>query len=114
MAHSRHPCRSTSRGRSPQPIAEVLSELISRRGYGRVQASNQLHHAWCQAVGKSLAQFSRPGKLRGNTLEVVVADSTLVQEFTFQKIQLLEALNGQLEHHDIRELRFRVGAIDSP
>ena len=45
-------------------------------------------------------------------LEVIVANSTLMQEFTFQKPELLKALARLLPEQGIDDLRFRVGTID--
>ena len=41
--------------------------------------------AWREAAGPLAAKYTRPGQLRRGTLEVVVANSTLVQELGFQK-----------------------------
>ena len=45
-------------------------------------------------------------------LEVTVSNSTIVQELTFQKQQILAELQAELPDANIRDLRFRVGTID--
>jgi hypothetical protein len=45
-------------------------------------------------------------------LEVVVANSTLMQELGFQKQDLLGALAKLLPDEGIKNLRFRVGNIE--
>ena len=97
--------------RMPKPIGDVLDELIVRRGYGRLQASDQLRQAWCSAAGATLSQFSELGPIRRGTLEVVVANSTLMQEFAFAKQNILEELQRELPEMEIQDLRFRVGAV---
>ena len=97
--------------RMPKPIGDVLDELIVRRGYGRLQANDQLQQAWCTAAGATLSQFSELGPLRRGTLEVVVANSTLMQEFAFAKQNILDALQHELPEMAIQDLRFRVGAV---
>ncbi len=96
----------------PIPIAEVLSELMSRRGFARVRSAEALGNAWREAAGDLLAGYSRVGDIRGGKLDVIVANSTLVQELTFQKSAILKRLADQLPNQRIRDLRFRVGAID--
>jgi len=96
----------------PVAMAEVMSELLVRRGYARLQSSSYLSDAWNGAVEESLAVCSRPARLRGTTLEVVVSDSTLVQELTLRKADLMARLNGQLGEESVREIRFRVGLIE--
>jgi hypothetical protein len=56
-------------------------------------------------------QYTRIGALRRGTLEVIVLNSTLVQELTFQKATLLKALNQSLPEQGIRDLRFRLGTL---
>ena len=45
-----------------------------------------------EAAGPLVAKYTRPGQVRRGTLEVVVANSTLMQELGFQKRDLLDAL----------------------
>jgi predicted nucleic acid-binding Zn ribbon protein len=98
--------------RGPQAIGNVLSELMSRRGYARVQSAAAYDSAWREAAGTLAAQYSRVGQLRRGTLEVVVANSTLMQELGFQKEALLMRLAELLPDEGIKSLRFRVGNIE--
>ena len=98
--------------RGPQTIGNVLSELMARRGYARSQSAEAFDAAWREAAGPLAAKYTRPGQLRGGTLEVVVANSTLMQELGFQKKGLLEALAKLLPDEGIKNLRFRVGNIE--
>jgi predicted nucleic acid-binding Zn ribbon protein len=98
--------------RGPQTIGNVLSELMARRGYGRIQSAETYEEAWRQAAGPMLAKYTRVGPLRRGTLEIMVANSTLVQELGFQKQKLLEALAKALPDEGIKNLRFRTGNVD--
>jgi predicted nucleic acid-binding Zn ribbon protein len=95
----------------PQKIANILADLLARRGYGRVQSTEAYEEAWRQAAGPLAAQYTRVGALKRGALEVTVLNSTLVQELTFQKAALLATLNQLLPEQGIRDLRFRLGAI---
>ena len=95
----------------PQRINNILAELIARRGFGRVQTTANYEDAWRQAAGPLAAQFTRLGSFKRGTLEIVVANSTLVQELTFQKATLLASLQKLLPEQNFRGLRFRVGAL---
>ena len=97
--------------RGPERIGNILSELLARRGYARVQGAAEYDAAWGEAAGPLAAQYSRVGGLRRGKLEVVVANSTLVQELVFQKPALLKALARLLPEQGIEDLRFRVGVI---
>ena len=98
--------------RSPQTIGNVLSELMSRRGYARVQSAAAYDAAWHEAAGPLAAKYTRVGQLRRGTLEVIVANSTLVQELGFQKQTLLQSLAELLPDEGIKNIRFRTGNIE--
>lgn len=38
--------------RGPRPLSEILGELFTLRGYGRLQARQELEDAWNAAVGE--------------------------------------------------------------
>jgi predicted nucleic acid-binding Zn ribbon protein len=97
--------------RGPAAIGDVLSELMARRGFARVQSAVAYDAAWREACGPLVSQYTRVGSLRRNTLEIVVANSTLVQELGFQKIELLQSLARLLPEEGIKNLRFRVGSV---
>jgi hypothetical protein len=100
-----------SYAKRPKKIADVLAQILTKRGYGRTQTNEQLQAAWAAAAGANLAGHSRPGKLRRGTLEVTVTNSIVMQEFTFHKQQIIADLGRTLPDAKIRDLRFRVGSI---
>ncbi len=85
---------------------------MARRGYARVRGAEAFEEVWRDVAGEMIAQYTRVGALRRGKLEVIVANSTLVQELTFQRGSLLRGLNEQLPDEGIKDLRFRVGTID--
>jgi predicted nucleic acid-binding Zn ribbon protein len=96
----------------PRAIGDVLSELMARRGYARVQTGEASEEAWRQAAGPLAAKYTRVGQVRRGTLEVIVANSALVQELGFQKQGLLKTLAALLPDAGIKNIRFRVGTIE--
>jgi predicted nucleic acid-binding Zn ribbon protein len=97
--------------RGPQAMGNVLSELMARRGFARVQSASAYDAAWREAAGPLAAAYTRVGQLRRGTLDVVVANSTLMQELGFQKQTLLKSLSQLLPDDGIENLRFRVGSV---
>ena len=102
--------QSDSTGR-PQPIKEVLADLVMRRGYAREQSATAYESAWKTAAGEFFANHSRCGLLKRGVLEVVVANSILLQEITFRKAAVLAELARLLPDAQIRDIKLRVGAI---
>jgi predicted nucleic acid-binding Zn ribbon protein len=97
--------------RRPKKLTDVLAQLITVRGYGRIQANADFAAAWQKAAGPALARFTRPGQIRRGQLEVTVANSTIMQELAFQKDRIFAALQAELPDCTIRDLRFRLGSI---
>jgi predicted nucleic acid-binding Zn ribbon protein len=97
--------------KGPQTIGNILSELMARRGFARVQSAEALETAWRQAAGPLAAQYTRVGAMHRGALEIIVANSTLVQELGYQKIEILAALQQLLPDEGIKCLRFRAGNI---
>jgi predicted nucleic acid-binding Zn ribbon protein len=98
-------------GGGPKAMSNVLSELMSRRGYARVQSAANFDAAWREAAGPLAANYTRVGRVKRGALEVLVANSVLVQELSFQKQDLLKSLAKLLPDEQICDLRFRVGSI---
>ncbi len=95
----------------PEPIGEILAQLMARRGFAHLRSTQARESAWREAAGEQLAEFTRVGPVRRGNLEVTVANSTLLQELSFQKPDLLKALARLLPAAGIKDLRFRVGPI---
>jgi predicted nucleic acid-binding Zn ribbon protein len=98
--------------KGPETIGNILSELMARRGFARVRSAEALETAWRQAAGPLAAQYTRVGELRRGVLEIIVANSTLVQELGYQKTEILAQLRLLLPDEGITCLRFRTGGID--
>jgi predicted nucleic acid-binding Zn ribbon protein len=97
--------------RKPKSIGNIIAQLITVRGYGRIQADTNFAAAWKSVVGDALAKFTQTVRLRRGVLEVTVANSMTIQELTFQKQQILKQLQTTLPDAKIRDLRFRIGSI---
>jgi predicted nucleic acid-binding Zn ribbon protein len=98
-------------GREPKPVAQVMAELIQRRGYAQVRVAAQWDQAWREAAGPEFAAATQVGVLRRGVLEITAANSLVVQELTFEKERLLAAMQQSAPHAVIKQLRFKVGQI---
>lgn len=99
------------RSKQPQPISELIAQLFATKGYGRMQAEDDLRAAWYEAVGEATALVTQPGKIRRGTLEVLAANSLLLQELTFRQIEIVGRLKKLAPQLKIEKLRFKVGAV---
>jgi len=97
---------------APKPMRGVLSQLLARRGYAQVQSVAGCDAAWREAVGVKLAADSRPGVVKRGVLEVLVRNSVTLQELAFVKVKAVKTLAKLIPEQQIRDVRFRVGALD--
>jgi predicted nucleic acid-binding Zn ribbon protein len=101
--------------RGPRRVSEILGELFTARGYGRLLAQKELEEAWNAAVGEPGCRETRVGEVRRGVLNVTVAHSTLLEELAaYQKPALLSALRANAPGTVIHDIRFRVGPIAPP
>jgi predicted nucleic acid-binding Zn ribbon protein len=96
----------------PKTLGNVMSQLLAKRGYARVQAAALSAAAWREAVGDKLAADTRPGNVRRGVLEVLVRDSSTHQELAFLKAKILKSLAATSPDQRIRDVKFRVGPLD--
>jgi len=94
--------------RYPQRIGSLLSQLMSRRGYAQVFASDALQAALESEVGPALAPSVRAGKVRAGVLQIFAGDSVTLQELSFRKRAILKRLQQDLPNNKINDIRFRV------
>ena len=97
--------------RGPVPIGNIVADILARKGLGRHEATIELDKVWAKIVEKPLAEITRCGRIRRQQLEVVVENSTAMQELTFRKQELIELLNREIPQQKLKDIRFRVGTI---
>lgn len=97
---------------APKKIGGIVADLVNRRGYARVISATAMQEAWVAAAGPVMAGFTRVGEIRRGVLEVRVANSTLLQEITFQKLTILGKLTELLPEEKLHDVKFRIGPID--
>lgn len=99
-------------GKRPKKIGDLLARVVASRGIGRFKQNDRLCEVWSEEVGKALAAATRPCGIRRGRFEVIAASSTVVQELSFDRRRLLEALQRRLPTAGIRQLSFRVGRLE--
>lgn len=66
---------------------------------------------WQQAVGASIASHTRPLRIYGGQLTVVVANAAWMQQLNFMKEELLQKLNKTLGHEQVKSIIFKSGRL---
>ena len=99
-------------GHQPKRVADVIAQVVQRRGHAQVRAAREWDDAWRTTAGVEFAKVTQAGALRRGTLEITAANSLVMQELTFEKDRLLAAIQAALPAAGIKQLRFKVGQIN--
>lgn len=95
--------------RGPQPLSQVLSELVALRGYARRDANRELQSSWAAAAGEAVARQTRAVEIRRGVLQVAVASSPLLSELVgFYRTQLVARLKQLSPELRIKDVKFRL------
>ncbi len=101
------------RARQPKKVGNVIARLMQRRGYAQIENARRLEEAWKSVIG-DFASTTRVGSVRRGTLEVWVASSLMMQEMTFQKKRILQAMRQAYPEGKISKIRFRISTSKLP
>jgi predicted nucleic acid-binding Zn ribbon protein len=95
----------------PKQAANVIAQLMARKGYGQQQAAEELSSVWKNIVGENFCAQTQVGLIRLGVLEVIVASSVLIQRLEFEKKRLLAELKRHLPNNQLKDIRFRIGKL---
>ncbi len=102
----------TRYGVRPKPAGHLVNQLLARHGIAQQQYANELQASWDEVVGAKWNQLTRPANLNRGVLEVMVANSMVNQQLTFEKHKLLKSMQKLMPDLKLKDLRFRVGKVN--
>lgn len=95
----------------PQQLGGVLGDLVRARGWDQQLRAARLHEAWPDIVGPQLAERSRPGRLRGGILQVVVEAPRWATQLQYMTDQLAGRVAAETGF-EVREVTIVVGRVE--
>lgn len=98
--------------RRPRRPADLLGQLMARKGYAQTETTNELESIWMAVAGDKWQSKTKVGSIRAGVLEVLVSSSAANHQIGFQKKKLLAELKRRLPKNNLKDLRFIVGKID--
>jgi hypothetical protein len=98
--------------RRPRKPADILGQLMARKGYAQTETVNELETAWNEIVGEKWMARTKVGNIRNGVLEILVNSSAANQQIGFNKKKYLKELQKRLPKNNLKDLRFSVGKID--
>lgn len=96
----------------PSELSGLLGDIVRARGWDRHLRTASLHESWDDIVGPQLARVSRPGRLRGGVLHVVVAEPRWATQLQY----MVDQLSGRVTAEtgiEVDEVRVVVGDLDA-
>jgi hypothetical protein len=113
LMRRREAARRRFYAREPKRAPDIMAAVLQRRGYGRIIENDELASRWAAAVDPRLRPLTRAVRVYRRRLEVLVANSTVMNELAFAKSALLDRLNERVAGPPIADIRFRIGAVDA-
>lgn len=92
----------------PKKTADLLGQLMARKGYNQIESQDELGQQWMELVGETYGSKTRVGVLRSGVLEVLVDSSAARQQLEFEKRKLVKQLQAKLPQNKIKDIRFKV------
>lgn len=96
----------------PAPVADLLAAVF--RG---TPAEHRLREAviwqvWDAAVGEQIARRARPVAIRDGLLTVAVSNAPWMQQLTYLKKRIIDALNAAVGEELVRDILLKAGRLE--
>ncbi len=98
--------------RRPKRPANILSQLMARKGYGQTKTNDELDDTWNAIVGSKWQTKTRVGNISRGVLEVFVSSAAVNQHLGFQKKKLIAELSKRVPQNKIKDIKFSLGSIE--
>ena len=99
------------KNQEPIHIKSIISDVLKK--YSKSKKSNLfiISDIWESAVGETIANDSRPFKIKGNELEVHVSGASWLQQLNYMRNDIIQKLNERLGEQVIEKIRFSIAHI---
>ncbi len=86
-------------------LSELLPEFARENGWQKNLEQHSLFIHWNKIVDHDVAAFASPLKIVQNVLWIEVENSAWMQQFQYQKIEILQACNEFLSDDPLSDIR---------
>jgi len=86
-------------------LAGLLPELVDEKGWAKQLDLHSIFPKWPELVGEELAAYARPLKVERAVLWLEVENSAWLQQFQYEKMELLEVLNRHLRLNRLTDIK---------
>ncbi|SEM72902.1 Protein of unknown function [Syntrophus gentianae] len=96
-----------------EPLGQVLQKALKRRHAPIDLEEKRILALWDKAVGPQIAAQTRPSRIKGKTLFVIVSTSVWMQQLHYLKPNIIKQFNSLAQKGEIRNIYFSLGRIDA-
>jgi predicted nucleic acid-binding Zn ribbon protein len=100
--------------KSVDDLSRVLQQVLQRAEGAYPDQAHRVWEVWDQAVGPEVAERCRPLSLRSGRLTVAVTNAAWMQQLSFVRDSLRDAVNRALGVTVVKEVRLRMAEADPP
>ena len=91
------------------PISEVIRSVFTKLEGAANPSHEAMESFWEELVGQDGFRHSRPVAIRKKILNVLVDNSSSMQELSMRKRDILKGLKRKLGRDKISEIHFKIG-----
>jgi predicted nucleic acid-binding Zn ribbon protein len=91
------------------PISEIIHSVFAKLEGAANPSQEGIESLWKELVGQDGFRHSRPVALRKKVLNILVDNSSWMQELSMRKRNILKGLKRKLGKDRISEIHFRIG-----
>ncbi len=88
-------------------LATAIARALKENGWENVIEQHKVFEYWEEIVGEAVAANSRPVEVRGSVLIVKAKNAAWRNELSFQRNDIIAALNQRLSGIRIKEIKLR-------
>jgi hypothetical protein len=94
-------------------LTDILPHIAEENGWGKKWERTKIWLKWNEIFSEPLSKNVQPARVADNDiLFLLVEDNIWMQELSFQKLHLIDKINGLLtEKSKIKDIRFQLGII---
>ncbi len=100
--------------KSVDDLPHLLHQVLRRAEAGYPDQSHRVWDVWARAVGPEVAERSQPLSVRAGRLTVAVANAAWMQQLSFLRESIRDAVNAALGVALVKEVRLRIAETEAP
>jgi len=86
-------------------ISKLLPTLVKDRGWEKQLDLYSIFDKWNEIIGEEISEYAKPLKIERGVLWLEVENSSWLQQFQYQKLDFLEALNSFLRLTRLKDIK---------